>query len=469
MGRTCGVEVDLDKVPLKYDGLSYTEIWISEAQERMILAVPPDKLDEIMEIFRAEEVEATVIGRFTDAGRLELKYQGRTVADLDMEFLHEGTPRLERQAVWTAPVREEPGLAVKKDYGPDLRAILGSYNVASKEWIVRQYDHEVQGASVVKPLVGVANDGPSDASVIAPVFGSRKGLIISCGMNPKYSDIDPYHMAASAIDEALRNQIAVGGSLGQVALLDNFSWGNTDKPDRLGALVRAAQACYDVASVMGTPFVSGKDSLNNEYQAGEETIVIPHTLLVSALGVIEDVSRCITMDFKAPDSIIYIVGMTKRELGGSHYYALTGHIGNSVPEVNAHSAKRAFTALSGATGRGLALACHDLSEGGLAVALAEMAFAGNIGAEIDLSQVPYEGGEKRDDFIMFSESNSRFLVEVRSEHQKAFEKTLKGVTFAVIGRTTQSDTLAIKGLGGDPVVSERLADLKAAWKKPLAW
>jgi phosphoribosylformylglycinamidine synthase len=288
-------------------------------------------------------------------------------------------------------------------------------------------------------------------------------------MNPKYSDIDPYHMAASGIDEALRNQVAVGGSLEQVALLDNFSWGNTNKPDRLGALVRAARACCDVAKVFGTPFISGKDSLNNEYQAGGRTIVIPHTLLISALGVIEDVTKCVTMDFKAPGNLVYLIGLTKPELGGSHYYALSGEIGNSVPRVDTPAAKQTFEALSGATQTGLVKSCHDLSEGGLAVALAEMAFAGEVGAKVGLAAAPYEGDAKRDDYILFSESNSRFLVEVEPANKGAFEKALKGVTFAEIGKTNQSDDLKITGLGGEVIVSEKLADLKAAWKEPLAW
>ncbi len=469
MGKKCGLEVDLDKVPLKYEGLSYTEIWISEAQERMVLAVPPDKMDEIMEIFAAEEVEATVIGRFTGDKRLRLKYGGETVADLDMDFLHDGVPRIERTATWKEPGLEEPDIPEKEDYGADLRTILSAYNVASKEWIIRQYDHEVQGASAVKPLTGARNDGPSDAAVIAPVLGSSRGLVISCGMNPKYSDIDPYHMAASAIDEALRNQVAVGGSLDQVALLDNFSWGNTDKPDRLGALVRASRACYDVASVFGAPFISGKDSLNNEYQSGDENIVIPHTLLISALGIIPDVSKCTTMDLKGPGNLLYVIGLTKPELGGSHYYALNGQVGSSVPQVDAENAKTTYEALSGAIQTGLVRACHDLSEGGLAVVLAEMAFAGEVGAEAELARVPYEGGTGRDDFILFSESNSRFIVEVSPDKKKAFEKAMAGVTFAEIGQTNETDTLTVKGLNGSVVIFEKLENLKTAWKEPLAW
>jgi phosphoribosylformylglycinamidine synthase len=435
----------------------------------MVLAVPPQNLPAILDVFAAENVEATVIGRFGANRRLRLRYAGTPVAELDMEFLHGGLPRIERRATWQPPGLEEPALPQKESYGAELKAILSNPNVASKEWIIRQYDHEVQGASVIKPLVGARNAGPSDAAVIAPVLGSTRGLVISCGMNPAYSDINPYHMAASAIDEALRNQVAVGGSLERTALLDNFSWGNTDKPDRLGALVRAAQACYDIASAMGTPFISGKDSLNNEYQASGRTITIPHTLLISAIGIIDDITRCVTMDFKRPDSLIYIAGLTLPELGGSRYYALHSRVGASVPAVNPVRARETLDALSRAIRAGLVRACHDLSEGGLAVALAEMAFAGALGADIQLARVPREGSHERDDFILFSESNSRFLVEVGHEHSQAFEKTLAGVPAAHIGHTVPEGILRIAGLSGKPIVHESLAELEAAWRNTLSW
>jgi len=360
-------------------------------------------------------------------------------------------------------------LPIKADYGEDLRRILAAWNVCSKEWVIRQYDHEVQGASVLKPLVGERNDGPGDAAIITPVLGSKKGLIISCGTNPKYSDIDPYHMAASAIDEALRQVIAVGGNLKEVGLLDNFSWGNTNKPDRLGALVRAARACYDVATAYGTPFISGKDSLNNEYEHAGKTIVIPHTLLVSAMAVMEDVTKAVSMDAKEAGDLIYLVGLTKNELGGSHYYDIYGFLGNSVPQVDAELGKKVMEALAGASDRRLVRAMHDLSEGGLAVAAAEMAFAGGLGMELDLAQVPYDNEEKRDDVLLFSESNSRFLVEVSPEKRSEFEKTLKGLPFGLLGEVKEEKALKIQGLGGEVVVDEPIEALKEAWQKPLRW
>jgi phosphoribosylformylglycinamidine synthase len=469
IGKDLGALVNLEKVPLKYRGLSYTEIWISEAQERMIISVPPKNRKAILDLFAAEDVEATVIGKFTGDKFLTLNYEGKTVAKIDMKFLHDGMPRPVRKALWSEPQLSEPEIPPKDDYGSDLKKILSSYNVASKEWVVRQYDHEVQGTSVIKPLVGVHCDGPGDASVIAPVLGSRKGLIISNGINPKYSDIDPYWMAASAIDEALRNLIAVGGSLNRVALLDNFSWGRTGKPDRLGALVRAAQACYDFAKGFGTPFISGKDSLNNEYEVGGKTICIPHTLLVSALGVVDDVTKCVTMDFKRPGNLIYIVGETKDELGASQYYAIHGELGRNVPEVDAKAAKRAFQKLSSAIQKGLVRACHDISEGGLAVALAEMAFSGETGARIELTRIPFTGERRRDDVLLFSESNSRFLVEVEFSKRENFEKALSGCIFAQIGETNDSDSLQIVGLSGRPVVSEKVSILKESWQSPLRW
>lgn len=470
MGEKLGAEVHLDQAPLKYQGLSPYEIWISEAQERMVLAVPKRNLKKILKLFRDENVESTVIGTFTGDKQLRLYYKKHLVADIEMKFIHEGLPKFERTATWKLPRHKEPKLKLKKNYNSDLKKILGAWNVCSKEWIIRQYDHEVQGASILKPLQGVANDGPGDAAVIAPVYGKKKGIIVSNGLNPKYSDIDPYWMAAAGIDEALRNIIAVGGSLKEVALLDNYSWGNTNKPEHLGALVRASQACYDIAKVYGTPFISGKDSLNNEYTVGKKTIVIPHTLLISAIAVMDDVTKAVSMDAKRKDGIIYAVGMTKRELGGSHYYDSYKAIGNSVPEVDAKSAKKIFEALSGATGKRLVDACHDMSEGGLAVAAAEMAFSGGLGMQLALSALPRSKDVKRDDEALFSESQSRFLVEVSPNNTGAFEKLMKGVPFAAIGIVTEKPRLQIRDLKNNGnVIDVGIADLKEAWQKPLRW
>jgi len=469
MAAETGVRVYLDKVPLKYAGLSYAEIWVSESQERMVLAVPPDCIKELLALFASQGVEAAVIGEFTSDHRLQLFYQGDLVCDLDMEFLHYGLPQLEREAVWEQPQHAEPDFAPPQDLGGALHKILGSWNVCSKEWVIRQYDHEVQGASVLKPLVGKDNDGPGDAAIIRPLLDSEMGVIVANGINPEYGKIDPYWMAASAIDEALRQIIAVGGSLRRVALLDNFSWGNTDRPEMLGALVRAAQGCYDMALVYETPFISGKDSLNNEFEFEGEIISIPHTLLISAIGIMEDVRQAISMDFKEAGDLVYIVGTTQNELGASEYFKIHGFIGNSVPRVNPQLGKELMNRLSMATGKGLVRACHDLSEGGIGVAIAEMAFAGGLGATVYLERVPLGEPIDRGDFILFSESNSRFLVEVAPEHKEKFEAIMNGTSFAAIGQVTNSEVLEIYGLDGGKVITASINELKEAWQRPIRW
>jgi phosphoribosylformylglycinamidine synthase len=469
MGEETGVRVDLEKVPLKYAGLSYTEIWVSESQERMILAVPPDKIERMLALCHNEDAEATVIGEFTDSKRLQLYYHNNLVCDLDMAFLHGGLPQLEREADWQAPKYPEPDFKQPADLTPDLKKILGAWNVCSKEWVIRQYDHEVQGTSVLKPLVGVANDGPGDAAIIRPLADSTRGLIVSNGINPKYGDIDTYWMAASAIDEALRQVIAVGGSLKEVALLDNFCWGNPEKPDRLGTLVRAAQACYDTALAYGAPFVSGKDSLYNEYETGKESICIPPTLLVSAMAVMDDVNKAVSMDCKKAGNLIYIIGKTYKEMGGSHYYAVRGYVGNSVPKVYPERGRELMDALSNATAKGLVQACHDLSEGGMGAAAAEMAFAGGLGMTISLKNMPLGETIDRDDFILFSESNTRFLAEVAREDKAAFEKMMAGADCAQIGQVTGDRMLKVNGRNGKVLVSADTGELKEAWQKPLRW
>jgi len=470
MGEHLGAEVHLERVPLKYDGLSYPEIWISEAQERMVLAVEPEKVDELLALFASENVEATVIGDFTDTGRLRLFYEGEQVADLDMKFLHNGVPRYERAAEWTPPALAEPRIRAKPDYTRDLLAILGAWNICSKEWVVRQYDHEVQGQTVIKPLVGAQEDGPGDACVITPVLGSMKGLAIGCGMNPKFGDIDPYWMAAAGIDEAVRNVVAVGARPDRIAILDNFCWGNCEKPDRLGSLVLASKACYDVAMAYGTPFISGKDSLNNEYAVpGGKTIAIPATLLISAIAIVDDIRQCVTMDLKEPGNPVYLVGLTRDELGGSHWYALKGEIGANVPKANLALAPRIFAAVHKAITSGCVRACHDLSEGGLAVAAAEMAFGGDLGLRLDLAAVPREEGLEDSAKILFSESLTRFLVEVPRARAARFEKLLKGLPCARIGEVTRKAQLVVRGVGGKTVIKADCEAMRKAWKKPLAW
>ena len=512
MGEEIGAEVWLDKAPLKYDGLSYTEIWISEAQERMVLAVPSGKWDEFHALCASEGVEATILGQFVPTGRLVLKYHGNVVGDLAMSFLHEGRPPIVREAIYEPrPERPLTGDAAAggaatggaaaggvRDHAgaghssaTTLSRILSSLNVASKEWIIRQYDHEVQGGSVIKPLVGVANDGPSDAAVIRPVLDSRRGLVIACGMNPRFGDLDPYHMAAGAIDEALRNCVAVGADPSRIAILDNFCWGYTDRPETLGALVRAALACYDMAMVLETPFISGKDSLNNEFSylvdGQKRTIAIPSTLLISAMGQVEDVARCVTMDLKQPGNLLYQVGVTRDELGGSHFALVRGLEGGSVPKVEAASAKRLFAAVHAAIAAGAVRSCHDLSEGGLAVALAEMAFAGGCGARVTLASVPSEFPSASTsvahglsanaavldeaEIRLFSESHTRFVCEVPPAKRQEFEALLGGVPHAWIGEVLEQRRLVVYDSddAATPRIDADIADLKEAWQAPLRW
>jgi phosphoribosylformylglycinamidine synthase II len=469
MAEETGVRVYLDRVPLKYLGLSYTEIWISESQERMLMAVPPNTVSELISIFESEGVEATVIGEFTDTQRLELFYEGNLVGNLDMQFLHKGLTQSEKEAVWELPEHEEPDFPPPTELREDLLRVLASWNVCSKEWVIRQYDHEVQGGSVLKPLTGPNNDGPGDAAIVRPILDSDRGIVVANGINPKYGDIDPYWMAASAIDEALRQVVAVGGGLRKVALLDNFCWGNPDKADRLGGLVRAAQACYDVALGYETPFISGKDSLYNEFETEEESISIPPTLLISAVAVMDNVEKAVTMDCKRQGNTVYMVGTTWNELGGSQYYGIHGYVGNRVPKVDSRKGKKLMDALSAAMEKGLVRACHDLSEGGIGVAAAEMSFAGGLGMAIYLGKVPLGEAIDRDDHVFFSESNTRFLVEVAPDDKQQFEDLMTGTEFAAIGEVTDKGRLEVYGLDGQLVLSALVAELKEAWQRPLRW
>jgi phosphoribosylformylglycinamidine synthase len=348
--------------------------------------------------------------------------------------------------------------------------------VRSKEWIVRQYDHEVQGQTVIKPLVGVLNDGPGDASIIAPALGSFTAVAVSCGMNPKYNDIDPYHGTACAIDEALRNLTAVGAPIERTAILDNYCWGNTASREQLGTLTRASLACYDYAVGFGVPFISGKDSLNNEFATPKGTIAIPPTLLISAMAVMEDARQAVTMDLKEPGNVVYLVGATWPELGGSHYLELLGLRGTTVPQVRLPGARETMSLLGAAIRDGLVRACHDLSEGGLGVAAAEMAFAGNLGLSLDLREVPFAGPDqfRLDPVLLFSESASRFLVEVAPCRVAEFEDRLGSTAMGRLGPVhdaatagTDAAALEIIGVGGNTVLRTPVEELKAAWQTPL--
>ncbi|MBU0673256.1 MAG: phosphoribosylformylglycinamidine synthase subunit PurS [Proteobacteria bacterium] len=474
MGQdTNGFELHLEKAPLKYPGLNPWEIFISEAQERMTLAVPPNKLPAFMALCDKMDVEATVLGTFTETGKFHVLYDGKTVALMDMEFVHKGLPPMQMVARWERPQFPEPDLPATPDLNKTLPDILGRLNICSKEYVVRQYDHEVQGGSVVKPLTGAENDGPSDAAVIRPLLDSFEGLVIAHGICPRYSDLDTYHMVACAMDEAIRNAVSVGSDLEVMAGLDNFCWCDpilSEKtPDgayKLAQLVRANQALAHYAKTFGVPCISGKDSMKNDYQVGSTKISIPPTLLFSVVAKINDVRRAVTMDVKKPGDLVYILGTTFNELGGSEYAAMLNARGNSVPKVNGEEALARYRAVNAAMGKGLIASCHDCSDGGLGVALAESAFAGGFGMTVDLVKVPAsEIG--RDDILLFSESQSRLLVTIPPERADDFEAIMANTTWARIGQVTEEATLVCTGLGGNEVIHAQLANLKKAWQATL--
>lgn len=470
MGAQTGAAVDLEKIPLKYDGLSYTEMWISEAQERMVLAVPPGQLAALKELAEDYDVEATDIGVFDGSGRLTLFHTGRQVADIDMHFIHEGLPKPVRKALWEDPVFPSVRIAPPTDYATVIHQLVALPTIASKHWIIRQYDHEVQGATAVKPLVGPKQDGPGDAAVIVPVAGSFQGAALSVGCQPQFGDLNPYQMALNSMDEAIRNVVCVGGNPERIALLDNFCWPKCSDRIHLGALVRACQACYDGAMAFKTPFISGKDSLSNEFITEDgRRICIPYTLLISAVGIVDDVRRCITMDAKKPGHRMVLVGPTRRELGGSHYLLLRDQKGRNVPTVNLAEAPRIHRAVAAAIASGAVRAAHDLSEGGLAVAAAEMLFAGGLGAEINLGAIQSTPDAREDNVLLFSETPSRYLLEVPEDQLPLLAKLLGDLPMADIGRMTADPQLIITGIGGHVLVNEAVAAFKQSWRAPLDW
>jgi phosphoribosylformylglycinamidine (FGAM) synthase-like enzyme len=471
-----GCELHLERAPLKYPGLDPWEILLSESQERMTLAVPPQHLDTFLALARRRDVEATVLGTFTDTGHFHVLYGGKTVALLELDFLHHGLPTMQLSACWEPPRFPDPTFPCPTDLTASLLQMLGRLNICSKEWVIRQYDHEVQATSVIKPLVGRHNDGPSDAAVLRPLLDSMEGVIVANGICPRYSDIDTYHMAACAIDEAIRNVIAVGGSLGHIAGLDNFCWPdpvwsetNPDGPYKLAQLVRANQALYDYCTAYGVPCISGKDSMKNDYQIGDTKISVPPTLLFSVMARISDVRRAITMDVKQPGDLVFVLGVTRAELGASEYYALHGYIGNRVPQVDALQARVLYAALAQAVQRGLVNACHDCSDGGFGVAAAEMAFAGGLGMHLDLRALPHEPGIERDDTLLYAETASRFVVTVPRQHRDAFCQVLQACAIGEVGYVLDTSAFVVVGLRGDRVIHSDIATLKEAWQRPLRW
>jgi len=506
MGAELGAEVHLERAPLKYDGLSPTEVWISEAQERMVLAVPAERLAALRRICELHEVELCELGHFGTPDRsLRLHWHGTEVGRLDMHFLHEGIPMPTRDALWdpewgvanggvrcddgkpadaAAAANGKSGADAKRSTGTagalrprdadrdaarraervaeDLLALIGHPNIASREWIIRQYDHEVQGASVLKPLVGARAEGPGDASVILPVAGSRRGVAIAAGLATGLA-ADPYLMGLAAIDECVRNLVCVGADPDRIAILDNFCWPSCKDERNLGSLVRAAEACYDGAHAYRTPFISGKDSLNNQFVTNDGRVIqIPPTLLISGIGIVHDTDRCVTMDLKRAGNVLLLVGSTSGRLGGSHWASMhQGHEGHGsladLPRVDLEQGPRLARLVAKAIELGLVRSAHDLSEGGLLVAAAEMAIAGGLGCSLDLACVPFDGavahgagsapaspGDRPLEGVAFAEDPSRYLLEVEPSNLDAITALAGTLPLAAIGRVESRPELVME-------------------------
>jgi phosphoribosylformylglycinamidine synthase subunit PurSL len=477
-----GARVDLDRVPLKYEGLDQWEIWISESQERMTVAVKPEHLDRFMALSAKHAVESTVIGEYNDSGYLKLDYRGKTCALIRMDFLQSEFPQWEFDAEWLpAAMRglHEPVLREPKNHGLLLKNMLSRPNLCCRNWIARQYDHEVQGGSVIKPLVGKGRDIPNDAVVLRPILESSRGLAVSQALNPFYSEIDTYHMTAVTIDEAVRRVLCVGGDPGHLGGVDNFCWPtilyhsveNPDAKYKAAQLVRSNWALRDYCLAYGIPLLSGKDSmyvdglLEGPFGERRKVSGLP-TLLFTVSSVIPDIRACVTMDAKCAEDLIYILGETRNELGGGEYYQLMGKVGLLVPEVNSQVSLALYRAFHKALMKGLVASAHTVARGGLGVHLALVAMAGDLGLEVDLNAVPV-AEPLSDSTVLYSESAGRLIVTVDPQKKQAFEAHFSGMQMGCIGRTTEPLFFRVRGRGGDLIIEEPVHELKEWWKKPF--
>lgn len=480
-GGAKGFKLYLDKVPLKYKGLDPWQILVSESQERMVVSVNPTKWKEFVQLAQKHEVEVTAIGELNSSGKFYTLYKDKPVTLLDLDFTHQGVPQLKLEAKWIAPTErglKEPSIPKIKNHADFLKKMLSRPNISSKEYIARQYDHEVQGTSIVKPLVGEENDVFSDGAVVRPDLESKEAIAIASGINPKYSQIDTYHMTANAFDESIRRVIALGGDIERIVLNDNFCWPSPlpkeDNPNakyKMAQLVRANRALYDYTLSYGTPCISGKDSMSmdttlTDIKGKEHRVSSLPTVMFSSAGIIKDYEKCITMDVKNPGDLVFVLGATYNECGGSEYYEVFGEIGLNVPVVRAEKAKKLYRDLSKAVYKGLIASAHGCYKGGLAVALAQTSFAGGYGLDINLDSVPKEGIEN-DDKILYSETASRFVVTVPEKHKKEFIKIMGGSEVALVGKVTNGKNLKLKGLDGNIILKENIYELKKAWKEPF--
>lgn len=476
---TGGAIIHLDKVPLKYAGLRPWEIFVSESQERMTLVVETENMEALFELAKLMEVELSDIGLFTDSGYLDIRYNDEKVAYINMHFLHEGVPQKIMYAEWEALNLTEPQLPHTADYSETLLKLMGSLNICSREHIIRQYDHEVKGKTIVKPLMGPHGKAPQDAGVMRFGFDSYEGVAISNGILPRYGDIDAYEMSAGAFDEAVRQIISVGGRLPNIESGDGIFWsvndnfcvpdsvfdevGNPDGKQKLAKLVQICDALFDIATFFDIPLTSGKDSMKNDFKADGQKISVPPTILYSMTAKIDDVRKTVTSEFKAVGDLIYQLGETYDELGASEFYALHGFLGANVPKVRMNEAKELYLKVMEANKLGLIESSHDLSDGGLAVSLAESAFGAMMGANISLDNLP---ADLSNEALLFAESHSRFVISIRPENKAAFEAVMGSRAF-FLGKV--GGTQLIVSRKGQNLIQSKVDALQKAWSGGLSF
>ena len=480
MAKECGgVKVHLEKVPLKYPGLAPWEIWISESQERMTLSVPKSKWKTFQKLMESRGVERAVIGKFTNSGKVVVEYKGKKIMDMDMEFLHNGLPKhhLKTENILPPPfssplLRGRLGRGLTKD----LENLLAEKNISGFSFISEQYDHEVQASSVLKPLSGPGRIN-TDAQVFRPVLDSDKGVVLSYGVYPSYGNISAYHMTACALDTAIRNVVAAGGTLSHLAILDNFCWCSSNDPKRLYQLVEAVKACYDCAVGYGTPFISGKDSMFNDFKGYDEKgnpveISIPPTLLISAISVMSNLYKTVSPELKNVGDVIYLLGETNDELSASEYYKMLGKAGNSptpeqawygasVPKVDLEKNLKTYLALEKAIQKELVASSLSITSGGLGIALANASIGGMLGAKISLESL---GKSLGTDAKLFSESQGRILVSVSPENVKEFEKICIGVSYVKLGKVTKDKKVIIAN-GKEKIINTNVKKLHNIYHK----
>ncbi len=462
---TGGFKVELEKVPLKYPGLDPWQIWVSESQERMTLSISKKNWPKFQKLMEKRGVEATVIGEFTNTQKAQIFYKDKKIMDLDMEFLHEGLPQKDLEPGHSLTFFKDPKISEVKNLTSSLNKMLNRLNFSSFEFISQQFDHEVQANSVLKPLQGRGRVN-GDTSVIRPLFDSNKGIALSQGLYPLYSDINTYDMAAASIDTAVRNVLSVGADLEKIALLDNFCWCSSTESNRLGQLRRAARACQDIALAYGTPFISGKDSMFNDFKGYDSggnpiKISIPPTLLISSIGIIDDVLKVVSIDTKFPGDLVYVLGETHAEMGGSEFYMMYSKsnkkIGHRLPRVDTLKNLKLYKAYKRAIDQELIVSSIALNRGGLGIGLAKSAMAGLLGMDINLKTL--EGESYRDDFALFSETQGRFLVTINPKDRKKFEKIMAGNSISLIGVVTDNNQFTIKGFKTQTIVNTIVEEL----------